>query len=355
MLIYLIVNVILLSYSVLFLFPKNDEKETDMFCLVYLFVTGLVLLLIAGFRGDFTSDYKGYADLFDLYNKFSFTGIFKSQFGQEIGYVLLNKIVGLFTKNSMYIMIVVSLIIIVLFFIQFKKYSTYIWLSVLMFVNVGAYYISFNIIRQIIAAAIIFSGSRFLYEKKPKNYFIIIAVAALFHKSALIMIPFYFILNFKFNVKKLFLASTALFVSMTFLELILSIIQKFFYSYFKMGTYGMVGFSFKNVVLPLLVLIFVLVNYSKLDLSSPKINVWVNAIVFYAFFSFMGLKIQMIQRIAEFFAPYILLLIPWVISRISSKELRVLTIYITILLVISYNYITFSGSGYDPYYFIWDK
>jgi len=121
-------------------------------------------------------------------------------------------------------MIITSFIILLLFFREFKKYSPYIWLSVLMFITVGQFYTSFNIIRQIIAVAIIFSGSKYLYERNLSKYIFIVLLASTFHKTSIIMILFYFILNFKFNINKLVITLFALFVSMTFLDSILNIV-----------------------------------------------------------------------------------------------------------------------------------
>ena len=83
-----------------------------------------------------------------------------------------------------------------------------------------------------------------------------------------------------------------------------------------------------------------------------KFNVWLNAVLFYSFFSFLGLKIQIIERIASFFAPYVLLFIPRILTDQNQKTLR--TVYWIIIVVgfIAYNYVILNDSGYDPYYFI---
>src|SRR5690625_2669124 len=59
--------------------------------------TFTLLFIISAFRGNFTSDYDTYAELFKTYNQYSFSQILQYEFNQEIGYVLFNRIIGIFT------------------------------------------------------------------------------------------------------------------------------------------------------------------------------------------------------------------------------------------------------------------
>lgn len=350
---YVIINLIIISSAFLFAFKNKDSNKT--ITKIYLSIIGTILILFSGLRGDFTSDYIGYSSLFSYYNTFSFKETLFKNFGQEKGYVLLNRFVGLLTDNVVFIMIITSLIVIILYLKEIKKYSECIWISILLFVTIGQYYTSFNLIRQIIAAGIIFNGSKYLYERNFKKYLIYIIIGSLFHKTAMIMLPFYFILNMRFTFKQvvLVLSSTILFFGFT--DTIISYIQKYFYSHYLEGMYGMQGYHIKNVILPIVIFIFVFLHQKYVKLKSDKkLNIWVNSVMFYTFFSVLGLKIQMLERISAFFAPYVLLIFPYIIMKLKNKELRLIYIVAIVFLAIVYNFITLSGTGYDPYYFFWN-
>lgn len=62
----------------------------------------ILLFIISAFRGDFTTDYKNYTGLFDLYNRYSFKDLLYAGFQNEIGYIYLNKIIGIFTDDALY-------------------------------------------------------------------------------------------------------------------------------------------------------------------------------------------------------------------------------------------------------------
>jgi hypothetical protein len=360
---YLIINISIILLSILFysIIPnnENDDGTINLNTKIFITLSFVILWFVAGFRGDFTSDYKNYADLYDYFNSFDFINIFQMDFSQEIGYVIFSRFIGLFFKDSVFLMIATSFLILFLFYKELIRDSLCLWLSILLFINVGSYYTSFNIMRQIIAVAIVFGGSKYLYNRKLGKYIIIILIATLFHTTALIMLPFYFILNLKFNQRNITVMFASAIFAVIFLKPVIQIAVNLGfsrYSNYANGnfTYGMTGLNITSAVVPIAILIFSFLNHKIIDFEERKNNIWLNAIIFYAFFSVLGLKIQMLQRFAEFFTPYILLIIPLVISKINNKYLRTIYFFIIISLLIAFNYITLSGTGYDPFYFIWN-
>lgn len=332
----------------------NNYKKPPNY--LYIIPSFMLLFFISAFRGDFTIDYKNYAELYHLYNNYCFWDVFQAGFNQEVGYLFLNQFIGLFTNNVIYLFAFISFITLFGFYYHFNKYSSNLWLSVLMFVTAGSYYASFNISRLIFAVAIIFIGSKFLYERKFFKFVLIVVLAALFHKSALVMIPFYFILNFRINFRNWVFIAIGSSIVMVFFDDILSFLQGLgIYDNYTEYAYGMWGQSLENLVLPLAFLIFCLLNLKKLDPKNNVHRIWFNSVVFYAFFNILALQIEMVERFGRYFAPYALLLIPYIFSKMKNKHLRVIYMMGLIFILILYNYIVFKDSLYDPYYFIWDK
>lgn len=356
MCIYLMTSILVLSSGII-IFIKPMKYKKNIAKIVYLVFVGIVLIIIAGFRGDFNSDYVGYETIFNFHNQFNDLGsLLNYKYKTEIGYVIFNWLIGRFTDNAIWVFVLSSTIIIVLYFNEIRKHSSNICLSVLLFVTIGGYYISFNIMRQILSAAIVFAGSVYIYKGKKWSYFAVVLFASLFHLSALIMIPFYYILNFKFNYKKLAVTLILLFIVSNNIHSLIDFIQQYAYSHYLTGFYGMTGYGYKNIVLPTGVIIFTLIGYSsKLYEKNNKLNIWLNATIFYAFFSFLGLNIQMLERLSYFFAPYVLLIIPKILSNEHSKQLRIIYYFVVTVGTILYSYIVLHGSGYDPYYFIWSR
>lgn len=335
----------------------NDLRIKKLSSMFFIVPSFILLFVISAFRGNFTSDYKNYTRLFHEYNAYGFLDVFNAGFGQEPGYIFLSRLIGEFTNNEVYLFIITTLIILIGYFWHIKKYSVNIWLSVLLFVTIDRYYTSFNITRQIVAVAIVFAGSKFLYDRKFLKFFLVVALASLFHKASLIMIPFYFILNFRIRIRNLILFFAGSVILVIFFENIVSIAQNFgIYDNYTEQAYGMTGASFANVALPIALAIFSLFHSKKLDsINNNMHRIWFNATIFYAIFSLLTLKILMVERISFFFSPYIILLIPYLFSKMNNKYLRLIYIMVLTGVLILYNYLVYSESVYDPYYFFWDN
>ena len=84
-------------------------------------------------------------------------------------------------------------------------------------------------------------------------------------------------------------------------------------------------------------------------------NVLVNGLILYSIFIILGTQVQMKARMAYFFQPYLCLLIPNYIDSYKNTKAKTVLILLVSVLSILYPLITLSGTGYDPYYFIWGK
>ncbi|MFK4785465.1 EpsG family protein [Fusobacterium sp. MFO224] len=352
---YIFILSLTLVFASIFLVDES-YNENDKIKKIYLILNSIALVIFFGFRGPFTSDYINYKEYFELYKKISILDIVTTNVPQEKGYVLLNKIIQIFGGDFVTLQVIIGIIIIGLIFREIYKESSYVWLSVFLYVIARQYYASFNITRQVLASAIIFSGSKYLYERNFKKYLIFILIATFIHRSSIIMLPFYFILNMK-NNKKLNLTILAGFI-LVFenIKKLLEIITKYYFKSYSASSFGMSGFNYKNIVLPVGILLFVMANRYLLKLEDDKkANIWVNSVIYFAFFNLLGTKIMMIERIGHFFLPYSILIIPLIIKKQENMAIKGLYLILIIFLGFGYNYFSLNNSGYDPYYFIFNS
>lgn len=324
-----------------------------------LFYIGTILILIffAGFRGDFTEDYNSYSQFFEVINnEYSFKEIWTGNFYNEKGFIFLVKILGSIFNQPVFFMFFMSTVTIICFVREFQNSSKMFWLTILMFVSLGLYYDSFNISRQIMSSGIVFMGSKYLYDKKYWRYIVFVLFASLFHRTALFVIPFSFVLSLKVNKRNLSILAIIGIVAVVLLPRIVDIVQQNF-GFYTGFTYGMGGGSWKALLLPLCLLLFCgysfLLGKTELDINAKGNNVLINATVLYFLFILLGTQIQMVARLASFFQPYVYILVPNILYEYQNpKEEAVFLVYVTVLSIL-YPLITLSGTGYDPYYFIW--
>ena len=139
-----------------------------------------VLFLIAALRYGIGTDYwPRYAPLFEQIQNGNVVG-------QEIGFVLLNKAVGLVTDDYQGIFVVTSFLTIALFYRFFLRMSINPALSVFIYAFGGTYLEDFNLVMQALAIAILVNTFELALRKKHLAFVLATLLAASFHSSALV-------------------------------------------------------------------------------------------------------------------------------------------------------------------------
>lgn len=378
MLIYVSLDFLIIVLGILFTKTHVKLAGRNINGRVCFFVLSSVLLIfISGFRGNFTTDYNGYVNIYDSYKYASMISILRRGYfaNPETGYVLFQYIIGSIFRGPLFIFVVSSIIIVLSNLYHLNKYDDDLFIGTLLFLEAGIFFTSFNLMRQCLAASIIVLGSGFLYERKTWQYMLVILLASTFHISALIMIPFYFLSTFKLN-KNFFLYAVIIAIFIGIAPAAAHFIQSYYWSWHVLSDYG--GYSWKNIVLPAAISIFTFVSYSNSNkkntecttsrnglimtktnihlsdkvgaLSDNINNIWLNATIVYFTFILLGMWFSLANRFSTFFSIYALSLFGKQIER--SKYSKILKIG-TVVLLVTYGVITKIGDF--PYYFIWEK
>lgn len=362
--IYLYINLIIIFLAIFFNVIKlrvGNEHYSDkgvdytnnmLFCgLISMF-----MIFISGFRGPFSVDYYNYVYLFNKSGESTISHILFGNIELERGFSFLNKIIYSINKEPVLLMTVISAIIVISYIYTFKKYSDYVWLSVLLLLTLGSYYTSFNTIRQFLAAALTFVAAKYIYEEKFTKYVLCIVLISTIHVSTLIMIPFYYLLRIRWNKwKNMFLLLILISIyGVIFIKhdmFVNFFIERFFKGYSGQNAFGISeGVSFIYVARPVLLFVFSLYSLTKMKLEDVKFRVWFNASIYLLLFSILSTRVEMIQRFTYFFLPYLMLLIPNTLKKIDKKAERTILIVIVVILVSLYSYLTQRN---EMFYFIW--
>ena len=101
------------------------------------------------------------------------------------------------TDDPQLFIFITALITNILIVIVLYKYSRMFELSLYVYITYGMYLTSMNGIRQFLAAAIVFTATKYLFNGDWKKYIVVVLVASTFHQSALILLPIYFLVRRK--------------------------------------------------------------------------------------------------------------------------------------------------------------
>ena len=218
---------------------------------------------------------------------------------------------------------------------------------------------SFTLLRQFLALGIITFSYKYIKEKNFIKFLIIIIIASLFHKTALIFIIAYPIFNkVKFGIKNYFIIFFALFLSIIvgqrMLYWIVNVLKdERFYMYLERES----SLNLTNFFINFAILIFCdtlcKLSNRKMSNMSFEINGLMNlqsiSCVFLAFTPVLG----EMYRIAMYFCIFNILLVPNLIESININKngKRVVYICLYVCFIIYYFLFSLKNAQVIPYIF----
>lgn len=301
--------------------PKRFRK-------ILWFFSAVPPILVAAFRYDNGADYLMYDRMFQSILQ---TGRFVSIKAMEIGFEWLIRICQVFTSNSL-ILFGVCAVLIVSFYYKGIFDITQIYsqsiLGLILFYATGTYFDSFNGIRQYLAAAIVFWAFKFIIRGEFKKWSAAVCCAALFHYTALIMIPFYFTRKLKFNIKRSLVIIVASWFSGIFVYNLVSWVLQFTrYRYFLTSVEYEVmptaSSTLYTCVLTVLAFVSVLLNRnSKYSILDQKTELLLNMQVFTTCTTLFSWTVPLMWRVQYYFLPMEMVIVPCYLELVPKKIAR---------------------------------
>lgn len=215
-----------LFWGLVFIYSSRSDDSEEAYKKrkkIFIIIICMQWILISGLRADSVgSDTRNYMILFDRHANLSWGEVFRGIWNNflssvaansdeyEPGYIFLEKLISVFTTNHSVYKFIIAII-----FMSFLGYYIYDssedpCLSFIIYE--GLFYNMFSLTgyRQTVSAAIgILFAFKFIKERRLAPYIVTVIIAALFHRSTLVMIPFYFF-AYKQMTRGYVLFSTAL-------------------------------------------------------------------------------------------------------------------------------------------------
>lgn len=326
---------LLLSFVMFWIFLEKKSLNRNAFWIPF-----FVLVLFASIRnysvgtdtGSYTSDFRNSLD--------SNYYIFRQDL--EYGYQLIEYFLLKFTHNYFWLFFISSLIVVGSYLYVFKKRSEDYLLSVFIFITFGFYLFYFNGLRQGLAMALVALATPYLIDKKFLKYLFIVIVASFFHKTALIMILFYFFihLKIKFELKALFIFLGSFLVSGTAVQYLGSINEKYS-SYTEVSE---VKGGYLTLFFYFLISLFSYIFYKKYNVKNNDyyflMQLHIYGVLFLIPVSMLGANPSGPQRLLFYFVWVSALLIPVIIKRMNKR-----IIYFSFIFLVCIYYTMVLGFG----------
>jgi len=320
------------AFEIFYKLKLSDFRSARIIAEILLIAEVIAMTFISGFRLSTGYDYHAYARIF--IGTF-FKSIENITTRHEKGYTLINLFAGYLSIRLEILFVLVALIISVLLYTALKKMSPYPMLGLLLFYLFGYYFNSMNFMRNMISAMIILLAYTYLRDTrktKPESgqnlsreltrsfirYAVLVIAASTFHRSAILMLPVWLILNIKFNIITLPAYAVISGVIIYFATPLMQFITTYFYTdYDPLTSRQMMG-SIPSIYSLCLGLVFIIAFLWRKKFYGTKWGtILVSASYFAFFFGYLGSRHSVLGRFSLYFGPVtVIILIPELINQL---------------------------------------
>lgn len=211
------------------------------------------------------------------------------------------------------------------------KYARLYELSMYLYITTGSFIVSMNGIRQYLAAAVVFAATKYIFEGNWKLYMALVLLASIFHQSALVMIPIYFIVRRKAWTGLTFtLLSLAVLIVAGFNQfstLLFSAIKETQYGHYESFQEG--GASFIRVIVCSIPVVIAFFGREKLRKIFPHGDIVVNLSIVGVVLMIISTQNWIFARLSIYFSLYQLLLFGWIVKLFREKDQKL--VYLAII------------------------
>lgn len=313
MLVYLINIFLIMVWALIFCTGKRTRLKKTMFvgiCFAQCF-------LISAYRYGIGADYSQYAVGFFSMARDGFSVM--SYEDWEIGYILLNKIIGIFTAQPSVFIMVTSFIILTGPAYLVLRYSVNPFMSVFLYVNLYLFYLDMNYLRQAIAMSILCFAYGFLRDKRFWRFLLIVAVAACFHLTVLYMIPVYLVSLLKVNTRSMTLYLFGLLFYYILSDGVLNIILSKFHTEYSGSIFIESGIYFYYAFFPLLICAgMVALSYFAKN-KSRSLELLMHLTLMMGFWQIVMTKHALFERFSYYTMLFVVLAIPEAINAFRDQ------------------------------------
>lgn len=362
----------MIPYYVLIIIPvaisfigenKKDvilKKKCNRIAMDCFFVLFLLLLSLRNISVGI--DLIAYKKIFVEASKTSLLQFFTQENDYEIGYLLLNKLISIFSKDFQVFIACIAVITVLPMWIIYREDCDFLFLKIILFVTLPTFLVVFSGLRQAIAYSSALIAYKWIKEKKFIKFLITVCFAWSMHQSALLLLIMYPLYYLKIKNSDIFYIVPILLVILIFnkniFNFILPLLGERYSTYEKMTITN----SYGTIILFVLFLLFAFLIPSeyKMDQETKGLrNFLIVAVIIQLFAPIHSIA----MRFGYYFIIFIPILIPKVV-KYSQDDSKSLASYANIIMclffLIYFFYHAYTSTELEnlniyPYSFFWSN
>ncbi|MCB6416150.1 EpsG family protein [Faecalimonas umbilicata] len=322
---------------------------------VKLLLVSIPPVILATFRYNVGYDYGSYVDGYRLSFGTTYASIFEDyEIGSPLAFNLITKFATIFNSDRVFLMILAFLALVPGLSYILREWDFYDIQPLMVFVFLfNTFIFSLSACKQGIAVSILGFSLQYVYDRKPIKFAMCIAVASLFHSTAIVFVFVYFFLNKNGDLstfKKILIVVACILVIINLEALLGSIMEGRYEDY---ATSTVEGANRTFWLYSLMTILFLLFRKQLVKIDKRN-ELLIMMMVIGSICQYLGFFNAFTKRIGEYFLIAQVFLIPqciYLFTEDSRRLVKLLIVVYTIAIFFIGYPVASSGMGFIPYQF----
>lgn len=333
---------------------RSENRNAIGNAVPYRWITALIpMVLVACFRYGIGTDYRNYASYFRSVAA-------GGRWNMELLFYLTSAGCMKLFQDVRFAFAFYSILIIFLIGKTVHDYSMNCTESLFIFITLGYYFASLNIVRQYVSVALVFFSTRYIWEKRYFMYIIFILIATLFHQSAVFALLIPVLCNHRLSSKEYAVISGVGLLLLLFPTSVNNVLVTLIpsrYRHYVLNESSLVSMQEVICYIVLMGALFIMGLRLRKYLDNIQFDFLYNCIFYTLLIYSVWNSIPNVNRIGIYFEIYTILYIPMIIelnqgsSRVSNKYIINAASFAFFLFMIGY----IGRFGVIPYRTFWGQ
>lgn len=335
---------------------RIDYRKRNQRALFFFFA--LMTILVAMRHESIGKDTRNYIYFFERFSKVSW-----SQLGNEsleLGFTYFNKFVSLFTKEPQVFFVISTIVFVAMIYQTYKRVCVDASLTIVLYVTMSTFVVSFSGIRQMLAIGIGFLAYECTRNKTPVLFILCVMLAISFHTSAFMLVFMYPLYHAKITKKWLLVVIPVLVIVFVFNKQIFSVLGILLESF--------TGYDASITQTGAVTMLLLFVAFAVFAFLIPKDDALDAETIGLRNFLLLSVVLQMFaplhtiaMRMNYYYIIFIPLLLPKIIEARSTrwKQIAIVGRHVMVVFFLVYfffnAYTSESNLNVFPYRFFWEE
>lgn len=332
------------------------EKDTSS----YFFFVAFIWLLLLGFRNKNlgSTDLRLYYDQFEAARTYSLGDYIELKSGiQETGFTVLVWILSSIFKNGQFFILLCDIVDIVAICYFTSKNSTNRVITLTAFVT---FLLLFNIqgLRQCLAMSICLFSFEFVKKRKFIPFVLIVVLASLLHRTAIIFLVVYFAYGLRFSPEKMFGFTLLAFAALLLTSNLVSAANSLFAMFGVDRPYELVQSKPTGGYISLIIhIIIFFFSFAILKNKPSKVEsgLLFLSLISVTCFSFRFFGIEIAERLSFYYCYFEIAAFSIAVSKVKPKNKKIIEAFAYLCLVVLFITKIYGVPGIYPYKFMWEE